>query len=399
MRILTGSFWLVTFALTMARAENNVEALHAVSLGANQFSSSLFQAVIEEKPGNLIISPLSAGIVLAMAAFGARGKTESQFRTVLHLPSPDSLATCGYQALIDNLNNVHENKLALANKAFIAENFNINSSYKDLTQTYFRSVTQSINFAKSLEAVNIINRWVEQNTNNLIQDIINTGDIDDSTALVLINAVYFKGQWKNKFSPDHTKNMPFNVNKNTVKQVPTMYRQGTYKYGELANLNAKFIVIPYKGDELSMVIILPNEIDGLAEVEKKLQTTSLTDILNQGFEREIQLYLPKFKIESKIELNNILQKMGLIDAFSRNANFSGISDEELVVTKVVQKAFIEVNEEGSEATAVTEIEVVLFLSPSLEEFRVNGPFFFAITSRNDNTILFEGRIIDFELIA
>ncbi|XP_076671475.1 alaserpin isoform X6 [Andrena cerasifolii] len=387
-------------AVAMANTVGDNQALRAVSQGTNAFSSQLFQTVVEENPGNLIMSPLSAAVVLAMAAYGARGETENQFKKVLHLPSTDSLGTSGYQALIDNINNVKENTLVLANKVFTAEKFSVKPSYRELTETYFRSITQLVNFAKSDEAAATINTWVKENTNNRIDGIVSASDLDETTALVLVNAVYFKGQWRNKFNPTFTRDMPFHINEQTVKNVPTMHRQGSYRYGELPNLNAKFVEIPYQGNELSMVIILPNEINGLPMVEKKLQGMSIADILKQGYEREVQLQLPKFKIEKKIDLNSVLEKMGLTDMFTAHANFSGIADNKLAVSKVVQKAFIEVNEEGSEAAAVTDMGfVALSLPLPPETFQINGPFFYAITTRNDNIILFNGRIINPTTIA
>ncbi|XP_076671474.1 antitrypsin isoform X5 [Andrena cerasifolii] len=385
-------------AVAMANTVGDNQALRAVSQGTNAFSSQLFQTVVEENPGNLIMSPLSAAVVLAMAAYGARGETENQFKKVLHLPSTDSLGTSGYQALIDNINNVKENTLVLANKVFTAEKFSVKPSYRELTETYFRSITQLVNFAKSDEAAATINTWVKENTNNRIDGIVSASDLDETTALVLVNAVYFKGQWRNKFNPTFTRDMPFHINEQTVKNVPTMHRQGSYRYGELPNLNAKFVEIPYQGNELSMVIILPNEINGLPMVEKKLQGMSIADILKQGYEREVQLQLPKFKIEKKIDLNSVLEKMGLTDMFTAHANFSGIADNKLAVSKVVQKAFIEVNEEGSEAAAVTAI----IITESLEipvKFSANSPFFYTIVKNSeesnalDTLQLFEGNIL------
>ncbi|XP_068989079.1 serine protease inhibitor 3/4-like isoform X2 [Bombus flavifrons] len=337
----------------MSEAEENVEALRSVLEGANQFSSPFFQTVRKHNPGNLITSPLSASIALAMAASGARGNTEAQFRNVLHLPTSEGLVTSGYQSLIDNLNNVKDNKLAVANKAFISAKLNMKPSYKNLTEVYFRSASQLVDFGQKEEAANIINSWVEQNTNNLIKELISAEMLNDGTRLALVNAIYFKGQWKNKFDPKLTNDMPFHTSKVEVKNVPTMYRIGKYKYGVLVDLNAKFVVIPYKGDEFSMVIILPNEIDGLSDVEKKLQNTSLKNIISQGHEEEMELWLPKFKMESNLQLNDVLKKMGLTDAFTAHANFSGIADETLYVSDVIQKAYIEVNEEGSEAAAAT----------------------------------------------
>ncbi|XP_076671472.1 serine protease inhibitor 3/4 isoform X3 [Andrena cerasifolii] len=388
-------------AVAMANTVGDNQALRAVSQGTNAFSSQLFQTVVEENPGNLIMSPLSAAVVLAMAAYGARGETENQFKKVLHLPSTDSLGTSGYQALIDNINNVKENTLVLANKVFTAEKFSVKPSYRELTETYFRSITQLVNFAKSDEAAATINTWVKENTNNRIDGIVSASDLDETTALVLVNAVYFKGQWRNKFNPTFTRDMPFHINEQTVKNVPTMHRQGSYRYGELPNLNAKFVEIPYQGNELSMVIILPNEINGLPMVEKKLQGMSIADILKQGYEREVQLQLPKFKIEKKIDLNSVLEKMGLTDMFTAHANFSGIADNKLAVSKVVQKAFIEVNEEGSEAAAVTG---AIMMKLSLEyplEFAVTRPFFYNIIQAvkdEENRVhpmsLFNGHVIE-----
>ncbi|XP_034181373.2 antitrypsin isoform X7 [Osmia lignaria lignaria] len=371
--------------LTMAKAENNTQAFRAVSEGINQFSSSLFQCVLEENHGNIIMSPLSAAVVLAMAAFGARGETEKQLKKALHIPSPDTLGTSGYQSLIDDLNNVKVAKLLLANKVFAAEKFSVKPAYIELTEKYFHSVTQLVNFAKSEEAANTINTWVQQNTNDRIKEIVNPGDLNSMTAMVLVNAVYFKGQWQDKFDPQNTEERPFHVNENTVKNVSTMFRSGSYLYGELSNLNAKFVLLPYKDNELSMIIILPNEINGLAEVEKKLQNTNIMDILYQGHQREVELYLPKFKIESKIELNAPLNKLGLTDMFSSKANFSGIADDDLVVSKVVQKAFIEVNEEGSEAAAATGMmldSIAPGLAPIPPEFKIDKPFYFAILQNN-----------------
>ncbi|XP_034181364.2 serine protease inhibitor 3/4 isoform X1 [Osmia lignaria lignaria] len=371
--------------LTMAKAENNTQAFRAVSEGINQFSSSLFQCVLEENHGNIIMSPLSAAVVLAMAAFGARGETEKQLKKALHIPSPDTLGTSGYQSLIDDLNNVKVAKLLLANKVFAAEKFSVKPAYIELTEKYFHSVTQLVNFAKSEEAANTINTWVQQNTNDRIKEIVNPGDLNSMTAMVLVNAVYFKGQWQDKFDPQNTEERPFHVNENTVKNVSTMFRSGSYLYGELSNLNAKFVLLPYKDNELSMIIILPNEINGLAEVEKKLQNTNIMDILYQGHQREVELYLPKFKIESKIELNAPLNKLGLTDMFSSKANFSGIADDDLVVSKVVQKAFIEVNEEGSEAAAATGVHIeARCMTYGRETMMIDRPFFYNIVKLIDN---------------
>lgn len=373
-------------SLGMAASENNTEALRAVAQGTNEVSATLFQAVVENNPGNLIMSPLSAAVVLAMAAYGAGGETERQLKTVLHIPSPDKFGLSGYQELISALNSVKENKLHLANKAFVNNRFSLKTTYKALTESYFQSISQSVNFEQSVQAADTINNWVKEKTNDRIKDIVLAGDLNEDTALVLVNAVYFKGMWKNKFDPLLTRNLPFHVNENVVKEVPTMFKQDQYNYGELPDINAKFIEIPYKGNSISMVIILPDEVNGLAEVEKKIKSINLNDILSHGYEQEVKLFLPKFKIESKINLNTPLKKIGLTDMFSDYANFSGIVDEQVAVSKVVQKAFIEVNEEGSEAAAATGVYVRPLSSfwspPEPIEFRINRPFLSIVKYRD-----------------
>ncbi|CAL7940871.1 unnamed protein product [Xylocopa violacea] len=393
MHIFLETLLVAIFALkAIATADSNIEALQAVSDGTSQFSSLFYQTVAEETPENLITSPLSAAVVLAMAAYGSRGETENQFKKVLHLPSANGES--GYQALIDNLNKIQENKLQLANKIFAAEKFGLKPTYKELTETYFRSIVQAVNFAKSQEAAATINEWVQQNTNDLIKIIVQPGDLDSKTALVLVNAVYFKGLWKDPFNPNNTKDMPFHIDSNTVKNVPTMFKTGSYRSGELPDLNAKFIVIPYKGNECSMVIVLPNAVDGLADLEKKLQNVNLVNVLTQGYEKKLVLLLPKFKVESKINLEEVLQKMGLIDAFSGRANFSGIANEQIAISKAVQKAFIEVNEEGTEAAAVTGTGMTYSSSINLVELRVNRPFVYSIIKTGDvNIQLFRGHVI------
>ncbi|XP_043264905.1 uncharacterized protein LOC122404748 [Colletes gigas] len=384
---------------TVSQGANESEPLQTVSQGANEFSWSLFKTVAEENPGNLIMSPLSAIFALAMTAYGARGETENQLKRVLHLPSSNSLGTSGYQALTDTLNNVTDNELKLANKIFPAQKFAVKPDYQELLTNYFRSAVQKVDFSNSREAAGIINTWVQENTNDRIKDLLTSDDVDESTALVLVNAVYFKGQWKDKFDPQDTRELRFHVDETTTKKVPTMYRTGDYRYGYVPGMNATFIEIPYKGDELSMIIFLPEDVNGLNEVQQQLQDINIANLFDDAYEGRVELYLPKFKIESKLILNDVLQKMGLTDMFSDRANFSGIADDDLSISKVVQKAFIEVNEEGSEAAAATAIiAATTSLFTLRPEFRIDRPFVYGIaktlsndkSNASDKVFIFKG---------
>ncbi|XP_011643107.1 alaserpin-like isoform X1 [Pogonomyrmex barbatus] len=379
----------------MAQPTGTDLALQAVSQGAHLFSTNFVKTVAQEQEGNLICSPLSANIALSMAANGAAGTTEAQFKDVLKLPSTKTQTLEGYQNLIDKLNDVKNVTLKLANKLFVGKDFPVKSEYKQDLQTYYHSDIQTVDFTKKEEAAGTINTWCKEKTNNRIDNIIQPNEVDPSTALVLANAVYFKGKWAKEFDPKATTDHPFHIDANTVKQVPTMYRKGNYKYAELPEYDAKCIELPYADKDISMVIILPNKIDGLAALTEKLELVSAecSTRLAQTYEREVQVYLPKFKTETKLDLGNTLsQKMGLSEPFSNGANFNGISNVPLKIDKVVQKAFIEVNEEGSEAAAVTATFVVL-LSIGPPKFEINRPFYYHIRYNNRLFIsLFEGYI-------
>ncbi|XP_014476095.1 PREDICTED: serine protease inhibitor 3/4-like isoform X3 [Dinoponera quadriceps] len=352
-----------------------------VANGVRLFSTNFVKTVAKETEGNLICSPLSAHVALSMAAIGSKGETKNQFKNVLHLPESQTQTLKNYQNLISSLNNVENVTLKLANKLFIANNFEVKPEYKNDIQTHFYSDIQPVDFTQNQQAADTINNWCKEKTENRIDSIIKPDDLDPFTALVLANAVYFKGKWAKEFDPKNTIDRPFHIDANTEKQVPTMYRKGYYKYLDLPEINAKCIELPYANTQISMVIILPNEIEGLAALTNNLDavTEACNTRLSQTYEREVKLFLPKFKVEAKLNLGDTLSdKMGLSEPFSNSANFSGISDRPLKISKVVQKAFIEVNEEGSEAAAVTGA-VVIPLSlgwqpPEPINVRVDHPF-------------------------
>ncbi|XP_015609138.1 alaserpin isoform X2 [Cephus cinctus] len=361
--------------------------LSVIANASNSFSSDFFKRLVQEKSGNIICSPLSANIVLAMAAYGARGNTALQMRQTLRLSKEDATGQSGYDSLITTLNAVKNVDLRVANKIFIAKAFEVKPEYAAITKNTFHSECEKIDVSNSAAAAATINSWCANNTNNRIKDLISPDAINDLTRLVLVNAVYFKGDWKVKFDNKLTKDQPFHINSNTVKQVPTMTSTSVYLYGQLDNLDARFIELPYKGDELSMVIIMPNEIEGLQRIENNIHEVDFSRLPQLGRKQEVILHLPKFKIETTMELNDLLKKVGMTDMFTDAANFSGISDIPLKVSSVVQKAFIEVNEEGSEAAAATGI---LVSTTSLDTepiqkpiLRIDRPFYYEIIKRID----------------
>ncbi|KAJ8688155.1 hypothetical protein QAD02_023950 [Eretmocerus hayati] len=381
---------LVTLVI-MGQATN--EALQAITQSADSFSNDLFKEILKEKPqGNVICSTLSAHLVLSMAAYGARGNTLKQMGKSLYLPKDFNIARQGFQSLLSSLQNVQDIVLKIANKIYIAKDFDVDPRFQNLMPAMFKSEISVFDTAKTAESVKSVNQWVENQTNNKIHDIIKSDDVNSNTHLMLLNAVYFKGSWAQKFNQQFTSNRPFHVNGKTKKNVPTMFMRGSFKNGLLPELEARFIELPYKNKELKMVIILPNKMDGLSDIEKNLSSLILSRLAESNDDaRGFDLYLPRFKIETTIDLQQPLQKLGMGSIFGSAADFSGIAKAPLKIGKVLQKAFIEVNEEGSEAAAATETEIEQLSGNS--KFDVNHPFAYQIVkeaSQNERIVLFSG---------
>ncbi|XP_066600167.1 serpin B6-like isoform X3 [Prorops nasuta] len=387
-------------AVIAAPAEQTDPALLATTQSANTFSNNFFQEIAQKNNGNLIMSPFSVDVVLAMASLGASGNTAAQMKSALALSADENSVKNGYKTLIEKLNNIKDVELSVANKIYTKEGFAIKPEFKAATENVFKSVSESVDFSQADAAAQKINGWASAQTHDRIKEIVNANDLGPLTALVLLNAVYFKGNWATQFNPKATADLPFNLNAQTKKNVPTMYRKGDIKFGVLPELKASFVELPYKGNELSMVIILPDEIEGLTEVENKLKGVSLDSLLSKGYEQEVELYLPKFTIESTLELEEPLKKLGMTDMFDTSADFSNIADAPLYVSKVIQKAFIQVNEEGSEAAAVTAKVMMLRCMLITKRILVDRPFYYAIITTikdQDSKVsipLFQGRITD-----
>ncbi|XP_046429063.1 antichymotrypsin-2-like isoform X3 [Neodiprion fabricii] len=359
-----------------AMADPSNDPLRIIARSTGGFSNRFLKTVVESQPGNLISSPLSAQVVLAMAAYGAGGSTATQMRTSLGIPANNALGQSGYKSLIETLNAVKGVQLKMANKIYTSDMVPIKASYKEITAVKFLAETESLDFGRSATAAASINAWCDEQTNHRIKDVVTADSLTPDTALVLVNAVYFKGNWATKFDSTQTEDRPFHVDAKTIINVPTMYIKRNYRFGNIPEVDAKFIEIPYEGKELSMIIIRPNQIDGLKRIQDNLHTVNLTDHLKRSYSNEVMLYLPKFKIETTLDLKPSLEKMGMSEMFQNGADFSGMADAPLKISKVIQKAFIEVNEEGSEAAAVTGLSGrrSFDISKKTTVLNVNRPF-------------------------
>jgi len=382
---------LLPVLANMATAEQDPAALSAAVKGINDFAVEFYLATAghDEKKGNLLVSPLSASLATAMVNEGAVGETSNQIVKALHLPADKATRDSGFSALHDRLKNTKNVTLDVANKIFIEQSFKLKDDYLNTVRRVHQSEVEKSDFMKQPEQERVkINDWVAKSTNNKIKDLLQPNTITPLSRLVLINAVYFYGKWQNKFESYRTRPEDFFVTKDNPIKVDMMHMTETIGYAEIPELNAKAVELLYQGGDVAMQIILPNEKDGLAEMEQKLRTFDLSTI--QFTKTKVALSLPKFKLETTIDLKKIYMKMGMTKMFS-GADFSLMSDEPLEVSDAVQKTFMDVNEEGTEAAAATVIGIqltseMIYLGP-ITEMSVDRPFLLRLVKQDTPVFL------------
>ncbi|XP_049854743.1 leukocyte elastase inhibitor-like isoform X2 [Schistocerca gregaria] len=367
-------------------------ALNSITQANNQFTFDLYN-VLAQDSGNLFFSPVSIHVILALIFLGARGDTAKQIAKGLHLPEERNLTEYGVNALMHRLKDSSYVTLDIANKVYLKPGFNIKDEFNQ-SSINFMAGLEEVEFSNEDEARKIINGWVEEATHQKIKDMIPKGYLDDRTLMVLINAIYFKGDWAKQFNKVRTRRMPFHLISSATKQVDMMYTEGDFNYAYLKELDSQVLLLPYKGQRISMMILLPKDVNGLPTLEKNLLSIDLHHILRQVYETEVHVYLPKFKLEYEKELQETLRKLGITSVFEPTADLGGISDLPLEVSKALHKAFIEVNEEGTEAAAATALGVHYLSLPitvSHTVFRADHPFVFLILDTQTKTVLFAGR--------
>ncbi|XP_046667311.1 leukocyte elastase inhibitor-like isoform X9 [Homalodisca vitripennis] len=332
-------------------------------------------------------------MVLALAYTGAKGSTADEVAKVLSLPEKLDNTYSGYNALIRIL---QDPVLKLANRMFVEKTAGVLETFQKNAEKYFLSPAESVDFMKDTENARVhINSWVEDQTNKKITNLLAPGILSCDTRLVLVNAIHFKANWSKQFQEKDTKEQPFHVSK--TKSVPVQMMNIKKKFGFVhdKDLGAKILELEYEGGHFRMLVILPDEIDGLAKLEEKLEKVNLSDKIKYMQQPTVTVALPKFKMEETMDLNDILKSMGVETMFSQKANFSGISDVPLVVSKVVQKAFVEVNEKGTEAAAATagcvRLRRSLDIEEEPEEFIADHPFAFVISHNPSSSVLFVAR--------
>ena len=351
-----------------------------------------------EPSSNLFFSPYSLSAALAMTYAGARGNTEKQMATTLHFTLPGkrlhrAFGTLQNQIVQDEKSRGYQ--LLLANALWGQKGEPFLKEFLDLTKYYYGAGFTLLDFINETEqSRQIINSWVEEKTKEKIKELIPPKGVNVETVLVLTNAIYFKGEWKTKFKKKETELADFAISAEDKVKVRLMHLEEDFKYYEDKKMQA--IELPYKGDELSMLVLLPRETEGIKELENTLTAESLNRLLSKMFTTKADVYFPKFKIAwGTFSLNKALIALGMPDAFDREkADFSGITGKgHIWISDVFHKAFVEVNEEGTEAAAATA--VVITKGIYLEHvFRADHPFIFIIKDNRSQSILFMGRVMN-----
>jgi serpin B len=336
-------------------------------------------------------------MALAMTYLGARNETAKQMAEVLNFAgvSEDQLHS-SFSELMQSLTTQENCTLDIANRLYPQKDYKILQEFIDATSKHYKTTVENVDFAGSVEeARKSINEWVESSTKQKIKDLLQPGTLDTLTRLVLVNAIYFKGDWNEKFEASKTNEADFRLADGSTVKVPMMNMQKKLQYGLSRELkDVKALRLPYAGGKLSFMVLLPEHPEGIDALENDITVDHVVNCDEKFMmqQKDVIVSLPKFKLEDSFDLGATLSKLGMKDLFSDAADLSGITgNKELSVSKVVHKSFIEVNEEGSEAAAATAAVMQVRSLPRTFNFIADHPFLFFIRDDESGSILFMGK--------
>jgi len=370
----------------------------SVAAGNNLFAFDLYRHLAADPAyagENLFFSPYSIASALAITCEGARGTTADEIESVLHLPANETLRREGFAAIDAALNSGSGNyTLRTANALWAEKTHSLLPEYIETAARWYGANATNLDFVENPEGSReTINRWVEEKTEDRIRDLLPPGSIDPLTRLVITNAIYFKGAWAQQFDPAETTVEEFRVGSNETVTVPMMHGNAVYPYAETGTLQV--LEMPYAsgdGTELAMLVLLPKG-DSLTAAEEVLDAERLAGLRESLASQNVRVFFPKFTLDASYGLTPTLAAMGMPTAFTGgDADLSGMDGtRDLFVTGIFHKAFVDVNEEGTEAAAATGVAAGLGVTPV---FRADHPFVFLITEKDSGTILFAGRVVN-----
>jgi len=383
---------------------SSAEDVSAVVNANNQFAFELYSKY-KSNEGNIFFSPYSISTALAMTFEGARGKTADEMQSVFHFPKDEALRRNSFQQIYNEINK--EDKpymLKTANALWAQEGYTFLDSYFSLIKQYYGGNATNLDFVNKAEESRLtINNWAEEQTNNKIKDLIPSGSLGPLIRLIITNAVYFKGTWFIQFDKTKTVEKDFKVSPGKTVKAMMMTLTGErakFPYDETEDLQV--LELPYQGQELSMLILLPKE-GTMDSLEASLNAQRISELRNSLKNERVNVYLPRFKFETKYFMKETLVGMGMPTAFTLGVDFGGEADfsgmtgsKDLNIDQVIHKAFVEVNEEGTEAAAATAVAVIAAgsLEPRIKIFNADHPFIFVIQESATGNILFLGRVND-----
>jgi len=388
---------LVNEESEMGDKEFSPDEANLLASATNQFAFELYLN-LKDGEGNVFFSPFSLSTAMAMTYEGARGQTAEEIKQVFHYPDNLEVMREEFAQVINLINKKDKQyELHTANALWAQKGYPLLTEYVSTVEKYYGGKVTDLDFARETENSRLkINRWVEEQTNDRIKDLIPPGVLNELTRLVLTNAIYFKGNWENQFPKENTKEEEFMVTPEKKVKVQMMsMREKRFNY--LENDELQLVELPYAGQEISMLVLLPK--NDLTSLEPRLTASQLNEYKKQLRSEKIDIYLPKFKFETKYMMGGkkgILGRMGMPTAFSpAEADFSGINGRrDFYLSEVVHQAFVEVNEEGTEAAAATGLVVGVTMVVKKIVFRADHPFIFIIQDRATGNILFMGRVVD-----
>jgi len=372
------------------------QGIQAVVNANNQFAFDLYSELDKNEDGNMFYSPYSISAALAMTYEGAKGQTANEMKSVFYFPEEDILRP-NFAAIYNDINKENkEYELKTGNALWAQKDYPFLGEYMDGVENYYGGKATMLDFVKETEkSRQTINSFTEEQTKDKIKDLIPKGYLDEMTRLVLTNAIYFKGIWEWEFDKTDTHEQDFHITSIDIVKTPIMSmnpEDAKFNYAQTEDL--QILELPYKGDKISMLILLPTE--NLDSIESSLTVEKLNGYKSQMKETKLSsISLPKFEFDSKYFMKNTLISLGMPTAFSDDADFSGmIGKKDLYISNVIHQAYVAVDEKGTEAAAATAVIMFESFAMPMNIFRADHPFVFIIQEKDTGNILFLGRVVD-----
>ncbi|NWH66687.1 OVAL protein, partial [Geococcyx californianus] len=400
-------YYIVIVFLLFA-LDNTGFTMGSIGAASTEFCFDILKEMKSQHPTeNIFFSPLTIISALSMVYLGARENTRDQIDKVVHfdkiigfgeaIESQCSTAVSAHtslKAVFDQITKPSDNySLSFASRIYTEKTYPILPEYLQCVKELYKGSLETIDFQTAADqARELINSWVEDETNGMIRNILQPSSVDPQTKMVLVNAIYFKGVWEKAFKDEDTQEVPFRITEQETKPVQMMYQIGSFKVAEVPSEKVKILELPYASGKLRMLVLLPDDVSGLEELENKITYEKLMEWTSSSVmeEKITKVYFPRLKTEGKYNLTSALIALGITDLFSPSANLSGISSaESLKLSEAIHEALVEIHEAGSEVVGSAGIDA----ASVSKEFKVDHPFIYLIMHNPTNSILFFGKCI------